>query len=177
MSVVGDVTVVTGPPGAGKSTVAEHLVRRSSPSALVAGDDFFGFLRSGAVAPWLEAAHEQNTVVTEAAAAATGRLSARFDVVYDGVLGPWFLTPFMSAAGLSHLHYVVLLPPLSACLERVRTREGHGFTDREATQGMWNAFDRSTVDRRHVLSDHDIAPAAMADLIAQRVDDGSLRHP
>jgi cytidylate kinase len=52
--------VVTGPPGAGKSTVSEHLALLLSPSALVAGDLFFGFLRNGAVDPWLEGAAEQN---------------------------------------------------------------------------------------------------------------------
>src|SRR3954452_3596737 len=90
MSRVGDVTVVTGPPGAGKSTVAERLAELSDPSAVVAGDQIFAFLRNGVVPPWLDAAHDQNVTVIEAAAA-TGRLAARFDAVYDGVVGPWFL--------------------------------------------------------------------------------------
>lgn len=107
---VGDVIVLSGPPGAGKSTVAEQLADLLDPSALVRGDDFFAFLKTGAIRPWLPHAHIQNTAVVEAAAAATGRLAGYCNVVYDGVVGPWFLDTFQSAAQLKHLNYVVLLP-------------------------------------------------------------------
>jgi cytidylate kinase len=177
MSVVGEVIVVTGPPGAGKSAVAEQMADLFDPSALVTGDDFFAFLRRGAIAPWLKAAHEQNTAVVEAAGAATGRLASHLDVVYDGVVGPWFLTAFLDSAGLSHLHYVVLLPPLDVCLDRVSTRRGHVFTDRDAAVALWRDFQRSHLDPRHVISDHTERPAAIARALAQRVEDGAIRHP
>jgi uridine kinase len=41
---VADLIVVTGPPGAGKTTVAQALSGSFESSALVAGDDFFGFI-------------------------------------------------------------------------------------------------------------------------------------
>jgi uridine kinase len=52
-----DLIVLTGPPGAGKSTVARVLAARFAASALVPGDDFFAFLVRGAVLPWLPEAH------------------------------------------------------------------------------------------------------------------------
>ncbi|MHB8296673.1 MAG: hypothetical protein ACYDH5_19090 [Acidimicrobiales bacterium] len=34
-----------------------------------------------------------------------------YTVVYDGVIGPWFLETFAKASGLASLHYLILLPP------------------------------------------------------------------
>src|SRR5512145_730498 len=103
------IVVVTGPPGAGKSAVAAALVESFEPGALVEGDAFFAFLRRGSISPWLPAAHEQNEHVVRAAAAATGRLAERCTVVYDGVVGAWFLPTFAAAAGVGRLNYAVLL--------------------------------------------------------------------
>jgi adenylate kinase family enzyme len=132
---------VTGPRGAGKSTVARLLAERFDPSVLVEGDAFYGFLRRGAVAPWLPDAHSQNTVVTQAAASAAGRYAAGgFTTIYDGVVGPWFLADFTTATGLNRLEYVVLLPSVEECLARVATRQDHGFTDEAATRHMHEQF-------------------------------------
>jgi hypothetical protein len=46
---VGELLVATGPPGAGKSTVATVLAAGFSCSALVAGDQFFAFINQGYV--------------------------------------------------------------------------------------------------------------------------------
>jgi len=84
------VAELTGPPGAGKTTVSRVLSGMFALSARVAGDDFFGFIDRGYLAPWTQAAHRQNEVVVSAAAAAAGLLvTGGYTVVYDGVVGPW----------------------------------------------------------------------------------------
>jgi len=169
--------VVTGPPGAGKSTISSILVDRAEPSVLVAGDAFFGFLARGAIQPWLPESNEQNETVTRAAASAAGRFACEgFATVYDGIVGPWFLSTFASAAGVDELSYVILLPDVERCVARVATREGHGFADVPATRKMHADFAGAHIDRRHVVCDPPGRPEDVADLIDASLRDGSLTH-
>lgn len=153
--------------------MAALLADRLEPSALVTGDTFFGFLARGATAPWLPEAHAQNQVVIEAAAAATERFVAGgFHVVYDGVVGPWFVDRL--AAKVPDLHYLVLLPPLGTCLARVAGRTGHGFTDVGATRRMHHDFTTSDVGARHLLTDGTADAHSIVDHICDRLRGGSL---
>jgi len=174
---VGSLLVVTGPPGAGKSSVARVLANASARSVLIEGDAFFGFLASGAIEPWLSASNDQNTVVTKAAASAGGAFAAGgYTTVYDGVVGPWFLTTFGDATSLDRLDYVILLPSVEVCVERVATRRDHGFTDEAATRKMHMEFVRARVDDRHVLRDPPDDAAAVADLIQSNRKAGALTY-
>jgi gluconate kinase len=167
--------LITGPPGAGKSTVAQALAERCERSVLVEGDAFFAFLARGAISPWLPEASDQNEVVTRAAASAAGQyVSGGYSTVYDGVVGPWFLPTFIAATGLGYLHYLVLLPTLERCVARVATRQGHGFTDEAATQRMHQQFARANIDERHVIIEPPDQVEAVADRILAAVDSETL---
>jgi hypothetical protein len=144
---------------------------------LVEGDAFYGFLRRGAVAPWLPDAHSQNTVVTQAAASAAGRYAAGgFTTIYDGVVGPWFLADFTTATGLNRLEYVVLLPSVEECLARVATRQDHGFTDEAATRHMHEQFATASVDQRHLCVDPPDHAEATAEQIITALAAGELSY-
>jgi len=175
---VGELIVVTGPPGAGKSTVARTLSAGFARSVLVTGDSFFAFLEQGAVAPWLSGSEAQNDVVVEAAARAAGRFAqGDYTVVYDGVIGPWYLRRFRETARAPSLHYVLLLPHEATCLHRVATRTGHGFTDLAAAEHMHRQFRAAEIDGRHVLAPPPDDPEQTAALIRHRLAEGRLAVP
>lgn len=166
---MGSLLIVTGPPGAGKSTVAALLAARYDLSALVEGDAFFAFLRSGAIEPWLPASQTQNEVVTDAAASATAAFVAGgYDTVYDGVMGPWFLPAFARRMQLREFDYAVVLPSVDACVERVATRAGHGFTDESATRSMHAQFDGHRPADRHVFDGDDDEAGDIVEQILDR---------
>jgi len=170
-----ECVVVTGPPGAGKSTVAALVAQGFETAALVPGDAFFAFWAQGAIQPWLPEANDQNTVILRAAGAAVGAyVAGGCQVVYDGVLGPWFLPEFTTATGLAQFHYVVLLPTVEQCVERVASRSGHGFRSEAATRQMHADFSRARIDARHVLRSPSQDPTAVADDILQLVAEGQL---
>jgi cytidylate kinase len=173
---MGELVVITGPPGAGKSSVSEHLVDGFNPSGLVAGDNFFAMIKRGYILPWLPQARRQNTIVIEAAAAAAGRLTDICSVIYDGVLGPWFLPTFVRATSLPHINYVILLPPLEVCLERVQHRVGHGFSDLSATRDLHAQFADAAVDTRHLITESGDHPAQLAELISRTLHGGRFRY-
>ena len=156
--------------------MAKLLAEALPLSALVRGDDFFAFVASGWTEPWLPEAQEQNDVVIEAAASAAGRFAAGgYTVVYDGVVGPWYLPAFARATGLEQVSYAVLLPSEDECLARVAGRTGHGFTDADATRRMHRQFADADLDPLHVFPDL-AEPAVVAQAIRQRWDDGVLRY-
>lgn len=169
--------VVTGPPGSGKSTVAKHVADRYESSVLIEGDAFFGFLRQGSIEPWEPEAHHQNTVVVTAAARAAGAFASRSMTVYDGVVGPWFLETFLIETGLEALDYVVLMPSVERCIQRVRTRSDHGFTDENATRHMHERFVELGAAGRHVVQDPPDRPDVVAQAIEKRWIGGLLSYP
>jgi predicted ABC-type ATPase len=174
---MGSLLVITGPPGAGKSTVARLIADAAERSVRVEGDAFFGFLATGAIEPWLPASNDQNTVVTRAAASAAGQFAiGGFTTIFDGVVGPWLLSTFAAATGLDRLDYVILLPAVDVCLRRVRTRTDHGFDDEAATRKMHAEFSRAEIKVSHVLRDPPEEVSEVASLVLAAANCGDLVH-
>lgn len=169
--------VITGPPGAGKSTVAKAVAAAADHSVLVEGDAFFAFLANGKIDPWLAGSNEQNIIVTKAAGAAAGRFAlGGYTTVYEGIIGPWFLETFAQATGLESLEYVILLPSVGRCVEQVAERTGHGFTDEAATRKMHQEFADARIARRHVLDGPWDSVDSVVDRVTAALGRGDLRY-
>ncbi|MDG4859559.1 AAA family ATPase [Streptomyces sp. T-3] len=143
MTTPGQVMVVTGPPGAGKSTVSALLARLLSPSVHLHTDDFWAFIKAGGIAPYLPEAQRQNEVVMGVVTeAAFGYARGGFQVVLDGIVGPWFIDGFLRAAKAYdiRLRYVVLRPDEETTLGRATGRGPDALTEREPVLSMYRQF-------------------------------------
>ena len=93
----GRIIVITGSPGTGKTTIASIVAKESNmdKSVHMHTDDFFHYLSKGAIPPHLPESNEQNLVVIEAFLEAAKRYArGGYDVIVDGIVGPWFLEPW-----------------------------------------------------------------------------------
>ena len=95
----GRIIVITGSPGTGKTTTASAVAKESDleKSVHMHTDDFYHYLSKGAIPPHLPESNEQNLVVIEAFLEAAKRyVRGGYDVIVDGIVGPWFLEPWLN---------------------------------------------------------------------------------
>ena len=181
----GELLLLTGSPGCGKTTVAPLVADHADPSVCCDLDWFFAKLRQGAIDPWRHEAHQQNRAVLAAAAAAVARLAAEgYFTVAEGILYPTMLDLFVEACEpLSvAISYVVVRAPLSVAHQRVRDRRSEpahfgALADETVVEDLWNQFERAvrTIDERHRVDIDGLAPPEVADMIFGLVEDGALR--
>lgn len=147
----GSIVVVTGPPGAGKSTVVTKLVALADRAVLIDGDAFFQYVKSGWIPPWQPEATGQNQTVIDALGAAAGAYSrGRYVVFVDGIIGPWFLDRFRAAFN-APLHYVVVRPSREAAFARGTARPDPQMSDPVPIAKMYDEFESLGVYERRVV--------------------------
>lgn len=137
LDLAGEILILTGPPGSGKTTTAQALAETSgAPRVHLHADDFWHCIRHGAIAPYLPEAHQQNAVVIDVlAGAAQAYAKGGYCVILDGIIGPWFLAPFRALT--VPLHYIVLRPSLDEAIARCGERGGDTLTDPAAITALY----------------------------------------
>lgn len=141
----GRIVIITGPPGTGKTTAAAIAAGESGmeKSVHMHTDDFYHSLSKGAIAPHLPESHRQNQVVMEAIVQAA-KCYARggYDTIVDGIVGPWFLDPWVDAAKEGvEIHYIILRATQAETMRRAQARAKlDEKTNRELVGTMWEQF-------------------------------------
>lgn len=174
------VVLLTGPPGAGKSTVAARFARGHHKAVHLHTDDFWHYIVSGAIPPYEADSHTQNkTVMTVIATAAFGYAAGGYLTVADGIVGPWMLDHFRAQARLHPdipLHYLVLRPGRAIALARAQGRDNaRALVDEAPIIKMWNEFADLGQLEEHVLDTSNEDEASTERRVAAAIEAGQAR--
>lgn len=141
----GRIIIITGSPGTGKSTTAYIVAKESnlSKSVHMHTDDFYHYIQKGAIPPFLPESQEQNLIVIEAFLEAAKRFArGGYDVIIDGIVGPWFLEPWLKVVQDNYeVHYIILRATKEETMKRAinRTKLDED-ANIELVEKMWEQF-------------------------------------
>ncbi len=156
--------ILTGPPGAGKTTTATLVAERFTPSVVIEADALWAHVVRGFIEPWEVATDGQNQTLVRASLAAAARLaSAGYATVLSGHVGPWFLEVVRDefARLTVPVAYVVLRPSLEVCLvncveRQDKAQHAGALSDENVIRRLYESYCELGDFERHVFDTSDL---------------------
>ena len=163
------IVLLSGPVGAGKSTVAKELISLSpGPVACIEGDVFWSF-----TAKHTTAKQHRNfrMIMTSMVAAALPLALYGNEVIVDFSIPPWFLETAVKLIKNRSItvHYVVLRPSEKVCATRAATRHEGKIADYKHYHDLYTSFNEV---QRYIIPDDSSDPQAIAQKVREGIDEG-----
>lgn len=167
----GRIILLSGPIGAGKSTVAQSLVSSSTlPTVYIDGDTFWHFIKSRGTEPISpkSRAGVGRIVMKSMMLAALPYARGGFETIVDFTIGPWFLGLFKAWIKDTPVEYVLLCPSEEVCAERAGIRDVGAKHDRE----LYLAFNDLGEFEKYAIRNDEASPPELAMQIREGIAAG-----
>lgn len=171
----GRIVVITGAPGTGKTTTSAIIAKNSSmeKSVHMHTDDFYHYLSKGAIPPHLPESDSQNLIVIEAFLEAAKRyVRGGYDVIVDGIIGPWFLEPWLKTVRDGYeVHYIILRADKEETMKRAIERSKlDRETNIELVEVMWEQFHNIGIYEKNVIDTTSLSISETVSEIEEKIE-------
>jgi cytidylate kinase len=171
---VASLTIVSGSPGAGKTTLSSRLAKGAVDGLHIPSDLFYSF-PANPIDPTLPESRSQNEAIILALGASSAVfLESGYDVFVDGIVGPWFLPTLLEAIPRQFpVAYLLLTVTQEEALSRVRDREGRGLSAK--VRSTRSSFAESEQYEDHKLDTTHLDAESVYRIVERRLARGEFR--